>query len=208
MNLIMRSRILIAAFFVLMFSVSSFAQIANTAHDFSGNSWNLSQEICVVCHTPHNANTSITDAPLWSHNSTVATFTPYASSTLNAVVGQPDGSSKMCLSCHDGSIKIDSYNTTGIAYPAGTQTISNFNKIGSNLNTEHPISFTYDAALATADGGLYDPTSVPAIAGMLSGGKMQCSSCHDVHNGPGTVSPGLLVKSNAGSALCLTCHNK
>jgi predicted CXXCH cytochrome family protein len=41
---------------------------------------------------------------------------------------------------------------------------------------------------------------------LLSSGKMQCSSCHDVHNSAGVL--GLLRKSNAGSALCLTCHHK
>jgi len=42
---------------------------------------------------------------------------------------------------------------------------------------------------------------------MLSGGdSVECSSCHDVHNGTGFGA--LLKVDNAGSQLCLTCHTK
>ncbi|NOY60274.1 MAG: cytochrome C, partial [Calditrichaeota bacterium] len=80
---------------------------------------------------------------------------------------------------------------------------------------DHPVSFTYDAALASTDGGLYDPTSQTSGLGgtidadMLYSSKLQCASCHDVHNNHSNGTSGhLLVKSNASSALCLTCHNK
>ncbi len=41
---------------------------------------------------------------------------------------------------------------------------------------------------------------------MLIDGRMECSSCHDVHDRNGHAK--LLVKSNARSALCVTCHDK
>ena len=84
--------------------------------------------------------------------------------------------------------------------------------MGTDLSDDHPISFTYNTALATADGGLWDPASALSGLGgtidadLLSGSMVECSSCHDVHNSYGI--PFLLVKSNAASALCLTCHDK
>ena len=185
-----------------------FAQITGSAHDFSAATWNTSnQEICIVCHTPHNA-TTLPDAPLWNHAISTATYTLYASGTLNATMGQPDGSSKLCLSCHDGTVAIANYGgvTNGTVFMTGA------NLVGTDLSNDHPVSFLYDAALATADPGLRNPTTALSglggtiSANMLISGKMQCSSCHDVHNGAGVAK--LLLKSNTGSALCLTCHNK
>jgi len=45
-------------------------------------------------------------------------------------------------------------------------------------------------------------------ADMLFSNRMECSSCHDVHNTRAVPGTKLLVKDSAGSALCLTCHNK
>jgi predicted CXXCH cytochrome family protein len=41
---------------------------------------------------------------------------------------------------------------------------------------------------------------------MLFNGRMECASCHDVHNAFNNDE--LLLKPNGGSGLCLTCHNK
>jgi hypothetical protein len=40
--------------------------IVGSAHDFSAQSWS-GDRICVACHTPHNADTSEIDAPLWNY---------------------------------------------------------------------------------------------------------------------------------------------
>ena len=45
-------------------------------------------------------------------------------------------------------------------------------------------------------------------ADMLFSNRMECSSCHDVHNTKAVPGTKLLVKDSAGSVLCLTCHNK
>ncbi len=182
--------------------------IVGSAHDFSGESWNTTGQICIVCHGPHNTEVSVTDAPLWNHESTVATFTPYSSSSLNATVGQPDASSKLCLSCHDGTVAVDNFGGNN----QGTFFITGDFLIGTDLNDDHPVSFTYDVALAQADGELADPTTTNSGLGgtiqedLLIGNKVQCASCHDVHNSSGIAN--LLIKSNAQSDLCLTCHLK
>ena len=182
--------------------------IVGSGHDFSSDGWNTTGEICVVCHTPHNAVSSVANAPLWNHVETSATFTLYTSSTMDAVTAQPDGISKLCLSCHDGTISLDSFGGAS----GGTNYITGTANMGTDLSDDHPISFTYNTALASADGGLWDPASALSGLGgtidadLLCGSKVECSSCHDVHNSYGI--PFLLVKSNAASALCLTCHDK
>jgi predicted CXXCH cytochrome family protein len=195
---------------ITTFATVGFGQITGTAHDFSASAWSGGQ-ICVACHTPHNAM-AITNAPLWNHLVTTQTFTPYSSTgTLNATVGQPSGVSKLCLSCHDGTTKIDAIGgaagTTAMGAVAG-----NF---GTDLSNDHPISFVYNSALVTADGGLKAVTSTSGLGGTIEGDMLfgatsgsktvECSSCHDVHN---AGFANLLRKSNAGSALCLTCHSK
>ncbi|MCB1037692.1 MAG: cytochrome c3 family protein, partial [Acidobacteria bacterium] len=81
--------------------------------------------------------------------------------------------------------------------------------VGTDLTNDHPVNFTYDGALATLDGELVTPVSVDWVdAGNtvpLFGGTLQCASCHDPHNDTNTP---FLVRSNASSALCTTCHVK
>jgi hypothetical protein len=60
-------------------------------------------EVCIFCHTPHNSKPA---GPLWNREDPGATYVLYNSSTLQAVPGQPDGSSILCLSCHDGTIAL------------------------------------------------------------------------------------------------------
>jgi predicted CXXCH cytochrome family protein len=123
-------------------------------------------------------------------------------------MGQPDGSSKLCLSCHDGTVALENFG--GVT--TGTTEITGDALMGTDLSNDHPVSFTYNTALATADGELEDPsTGLSGLGGtidddMLISGKMQCSSCHDVHNTAGINY--MLLKSNSASALCLTCHIK
>jgi len=183
------------------------AVISGSAHDFSGAGWNSSGEICIVCHTPHNAAAAA--GPLWNHEETAtASFTLYTSTTLNATMSQPSGISKLCLGCHDGTVAVDNFGGT----TTGTQTIDLINaaaEVGTDLSNDHPVSFTYDTALSGADGSLTDPVDAAGsgLTGLeLFGGQLECATCHDVHNEPGIAS--LLRVSNAGSALCLTCHTK
>jgi len=184
------------------------AQITGSEHDFSAQGWGTN-EICQPCHTPHNASTEL-PVVLWNHAVTTATYTLYSSPTMNAQTGQPDGVSRACLSCHDGTVALDSFGGS-----TGQNTIEGTANFGTDLTNDHPVSFTYDNALATTDGGLYQPTATNSglggtiAADMLFGpgnDQVECASCHDVHNAANQES--LLLKANTGSALCLTCHNK
>lgn len=57
--------------------------------------------VCIFCHTPHAANPI---APLWNRHDPGTYYQTYESTTLVARVGQPTGSSRLCLSCHDGTV--------------------------------------------------------------------------------------------------------
>jgi len=200
--------IIAVAGLLVWLSATTEGQITGSAHDFSGESWNPSGEVCIVCHTPHHTDTSVPDSPVWNHSVTQATFQLYQSSTMDATdLSQPSGRSKLCLSCHDGTVAIDSFGGR-----IGTRYIGAAAGVGTDLRNDHPISFTYDDTLAAADGELYSPsTRTSGLGGtiqtdMLFNNKLECASCHNAHNAPGV--PKLLIKSNAGSALCLTCHDK
>ena len=197
----MKKALVLATAMLFVASTAMAQGISGTAHDFSGAAWNATAgEICNVCHTPHNGDATVTDAPLWDHEVTTATFTVYASGTLDATVGQPGGASKLCLSCHDGSVALDSFGGA-----TGATNLTGDALVGTDLSNDHPISFTYNTALATADGELEDPATVTAVSDLLFSGQMQCASCHDVHDDTHGM---FLVMDNAASALCLTCHAK
>ena len=202
---------LLVATALIVLPTAAFAKISGSAHDLRAQSY--TDEVCNVCHTPHNASTVASlGAPLWDHVvTTTGTFSVYSSATLNATgLGQPAGVSKLCLSCHDGSVAIDAFGS--IASPSDFLTSGDSAFVGTDLSNDHPVSFTYDSTLATADGELWDPTvansgpTTTITADLLFSNKLECSSCHDVHNTAGFAK--LLTVNNAASALCLTCHDK
>ena len=214
-----QSRTLIAAAVCgsLFAGTLSAGTILDSRHNFTQFGWNDEQEICIFCHTPHNADTTVLNVPLWNHELTQATYDLYDSPTFDgaATISQPGGVSILCLSCHDGTVAIDSYGTN-----PGTTFISGAALIGTDLSNDHPISFDYTTALALDDGSLHDPMSTTVTIGegdktkvgtiaevMLFADQLQCASCHDVHN-TFTADDPLLRITNVGSELCLTCHNK
>lgn len=200
------------------FSSVSFAEISGSVHDFSTSPFSGGQ-ICIVCHAPHNVATPVIP-PLWNHETTTASYIVYDSPTLDAgPLGQPSGSTLLCLSCHDGTVAVDSFGgATGSFFLTGDS------NLGTDLSNDHPISFTYDTALATTDGGLFDPSTTNVTVGsgqftrsgtiqdvMLQADQLQCASCHDVHNdfvAGGIGGDPLLLISILSSELCLSCHNK
>lgn len=203
--------------------------IVGSKHDLSNTGPGVhggTTEICVFCHTPHQATAANKQDPLWNHTlSATASYGIYASTTLNAtptdIGGAVAGSatvSNLCMSCHDGTVSVASlYNPPNSGMGAivaggavtGAGLITGNPNLGTDLTDDHPVNFTFNAALATADGGLVTPASAAWVdAGStvpLYTWTVQCASCHNVHN-PTNV-PFLRV-ANAASALCLKCHVK
>lgn len=186
------------------------ASIQGSAHDFSALDAN--QQICVFCHASHEADTTVNDAPLWNHDVTTKNYQLYNSPTFDASPVQPSGASRLCLSCHDGTIAVDAYGgNSGVIFLGGSAAIG-----ADELVNDHPVSFVYDDALAVQDGELYSPSAAPSGLGgtisqdLLFNGSMECASCHDVHNGASAeaVNDNLLIITRVRSQICLTCHDK
>jgi len=217
----------------LLFSGAASAQMLNTAHDFSAKNWDGNSEICVVCHTPHNAY-SETEAsagpgelgPLWNRALTaVNNFATYTSLTrvgsdIQGTGFQSDlsGVSKLCLSCHDGTIAIDSFGRDASNNPitTGTEFVDSINAnanigegsgLNGDLSNDHPVAFTFpttDPEIVGITGNIVNGQSVPMP--LFGTGQMECATCHDVH---ATATFGKLLRvDNTGSGLCLNCHIK
>jgi len=256
--------LMILAMAVMVFGVHQkveagrISDIANTKHNFSVTGSGTvkattENELCVFCHTPHGASTSVA-APLWNRAFSGATYDYYSSSSMDALgLGQPGGSSKVCLSCHDGTIAIGNVNVlngaltdgnpatadismqgtgAGGTMPTGQGAQTGFTRLlGVDLSNDHPISFTYDDALANRDGELRSPTSTAHIGSRVPGvlpkvplenGQLQCTSCHDPHIRDTVEANIKFLRLNrfqktqpTGGAfneeddiICLACHNK
>ncbi|KAF0146389.1 MAG: doubled CXXCH domain-containing protein [Nitrospirae bacterium] len=211
---------------VAMLFVASLAfgwTVVGSKHDMRGYiTGELSSQVCVYCHTPHQATGANKQDPLWNHSfgPDSGTYGVYGSDTLNAVPGEVNNpatpgaasTSKLCMTCHDGLVAVNAlYKAPKDNSNVGTLiSVTGAANLGTDLTDDHPVNFTYDGALATSDGGLKTPNSssnVTATAGEipLYASKVQCASCHNVHNN--TNAPFLRV-DNAASALCVKCHNK
>ncbi|NIA22292.1 MAG: hypothetical protein GWP05_10100 [Anaerolineaceae bacterium] len=143
--------------------------------------------------------------PLWSTAQTIdglPTFTLYSSPTFDALdtdIAQPDGATKLCLGCHDGTYP---YVGPGATFAP------------EDLARTHPVSFTYDNVLVgKTNGGLKAPSELSGLGGTIAEdfldekGKMQCSSCHDVHI-TGLGEDLLRIDDPQDQVLCRVCHNK
>lgn len=222
---------LILVYVFALFSMS-YAAIAGSQHDFtflgtsnfSGSFGGDNDEPCVYCHTPHGSYGLQT--PLWNRTLSFPNgFTVYSSPTMDSVpTNPPSRITQLCLSCHDGVGAINAViNTPGpgstpLTFSALQNQIGDlgssakFVNIGDgdplvassvNLSNDHPVSIDWSAKGA---GFLANPVA-PA---KLVSGKVECTSCHEPHNGTPYTLGGVqfMIMSNSGSALCLSCHVK
>jgi len=179
--------------------------ISNSKHNLGANGKGKvksmdDDRVCAFCHVSHSGNPK---APMWNRKKSGAVYTLYNSSTLNATIGQPDGTSVLCLSCHDGKVALamSAYkNPNQISY---SQDLSSKGNLGTDLSNDHPISFVYDASLATADGQLKDPSTLEAHV-LDNNDKVQCTSCHDPHK---DMDSNFLRRTPEFSELCYSCHD-
>lgn len=200
---------LVAAFTLMGATATAqtvWTQIDGSPHDFEGQFG--ATAICEPCHTPHNAypyttapGTNTVQRALWNHFETEQNFGMYL--TLAGNQGTADGTSLLCLSCHDGVTAMDNYG----GGTSGTTTMSVFNPgttavVGTDLTDDHPIGIEYPSGNsrynATPGNGLplYNDGTID---------RVECGSCHDPHGGTGF---GWFLRDDpAGSLICLDCHN-
>ncbi|MCL5271266.1 MAG: cytochrome c3 family protein, partial [bacterium] len=158
--------------------------------------------VCIFCHTPHGART---DAPLWNRRDSTAVYLPYNSPSLKAQPGQPTGASKLCLSCHDGTVALgDLVSEKAIVPTAPSATIpAGPGLIGTDLRDDHPISFNYFESLSLAGDRLTAPATWDTRVKLDPASEVQCTTCHEPHDNQWS---NFLVMSNQDAALCQQCH--
>lgn len=194
-------------------SASAAAQsesIVNSPHNLSasgpgGVRATSEQQICIFCHTPHNA---VPVQPLWNRQTPVSAYRVYSSNSLQALPGQPTGSSKLCLSCHDGTIALGSVTSRQqpIQMAGGMTTLApGKSNLGTDLSDDHPISFRYDTALVAKSPKLKSPSSLPPGVRLDANQELQCTSCHDSHSNRFGK---FLAMDNSSSQLCNSCHQQ
>ena len=185
------------------------ASIIGSAHDFSTEtSWNVTKDVCGPCHMAHGSDPANQLIPLWSHQTDLSSaWQPYVS-PHNTTIGNPNGASLACLSCHDATLAYNQLKGATVGTPEkvqGDYVIGG----GGDLRGDHPISFLYNDAvnnsptntlkLATTTLGSVPDNQLP-VGNTLNGqtvssaflkktggvnGYVQCTSCHDVHRSVG-----------------------
>jgi predicted CXXCH cytochrome family protein len=164
--------------------------------------------LCQNCHHPHTGQ-AVSTSKLWNINGgqDQTSYVTYGNGSLTSASGF---ASWACMSCHDGAFASSTLYKGG---NGATVTLTYGDLLEASpdieLQNDHPVSAVltdntdYDvpAFVATDDVRLY-PTNA-------SGSNVECASCHDVHNGTDAAANKKMLKaSNAGSVICLECHNK
>ncbi|KAB0671468.1 cytochrome C [Oryzomonas sagensis] len=196
--------------------------VLNSVHDMrvSANITDIggNDRVCAFCHTPHHAikpAAASSYAPLWSRMDDQQTFVAYQSATFDSTVYSTGdaaaGPTRLCMTCHDGSIALDQHY--GSANTGTMLTNDNFGGPGvgvnKDLSNDHPVGFDYMAIAAgcgdsnicttagtattpdqynyirKADQGLTyrdNPANIKVADRLYNGSIMTCATCHDVHN--------------------------
>ncbi len=169
--------------------------VEGSKHDFSNEAWSGGDR-CGVCHTPHR-HLAPKSAPLWNRGADLTrTF-----GEVQVGRGVAGRSTMVCLRCHDGTIAKAASGGVGRTRFRGART-GRLRDTGHG-RSDHPVGIAYPQF----NKGFRPMTAV--LAGgtvVLPNGHVECISCHDQHNTSGVAH--MLVRSNARSALCLTCHKK
>jgi predicted CXXCH cytochrome family protein len=229
---------------VLLASGTAAAQatgIRSSKHDFSssgtGGIWSSADtnQICVFCHTPHNA---LSTSFLWNRTLKTPVFSVYTSETMSAASAQPRAGSLRCLACHDGSTAVDAFNQGrtwtprmmaigdvyypgSLAGPGGANIGGNYtgNANVNNLTDDHPVSFRFDSvldpliqAMSTGSGrawvqNTYSAEPLPLYGNGAGGQTLECGTCHEVHRKYANRYL-LRISVETTSNLCRTCHLK
>ena len=183
---------------VMVISVAAMAGVKDTKHNFSSPTASPNAffygttQVCVFCHAPHN---STTIGALWNHEHNPAqSYLMYDSDTIDMVQSvNPNNGSLICLSCHDGTIAVNSLNNSPGASGAGLYGSpggsgldgggrllpSSHAFVGTDLRDDHPVGLTYDS---TKDINFHPKTgnSLSYPDKLLSEGFfVECISCID-----------------------------
>jgi predicted CXXCH cytochrome family protein len=218
--------------FLYLFNPKGWSAISTTAHNLSTSGTGTitaaagqTSEICVFCHTPHGATS---ERPLWNHQLSSATYsvpssTDPAWATLLTTVGQPDKASRLCLSCHDGTVAIGALvnmpgpgsigSVTMTDSGSGSLTVtgeldpSAYGFVGTDLSGTHPVSIAVNDDLI-ADKNACNTGNSFMLQYPPVGDPVKLWPTDNTYNG----NPGRAVTTAAGFSYnegvqCTSCHD-
>lgn len=176
------------------------------------------RQACVYCHAPHN---TAGVPPLWNRRLPSGPYRMYEGPLTMLADPQPTGGSRLCLSCHDGTIGLDDVLQAPAGFsgrgpfretlqrcttchsggdPEGDFDFSRLWFRPDDLRRQHPISVLYDASRNPN----FAPASAVQGAGLvLENGRVQCATCHEPHTA--RYRPFLRIP-NTNRSLCFVCH--
>jgi predicted CXXCH cytochrome family protein len=187
--------------------------IINTPHNLSvtgrGSIRSTTEtRVCVFCHSSHNASN---EGPLWNHETTPSQFQTYSRSTMISNPEAPNGATKLCLSCHDGTIAVGAVRSLGRAIPmtgvgpSGKIPSGHRSNLGTDLSGTHPVSVRFQQEKALMKPSLRWPPSDPLNqVGVDGNGYVQCTACHDPHGSRSAKYP--FWQKESFSEVCNVCH--
>lgn len=201
------------------------AGITGTPHDFTlwnpsggdgSNTINVGK--CTFCHTPHRAQQS---ALIWNHTlSSVASYswtdttTTVGGTPLPTIANTWNGATKLCLSCHDGSVAIGDVawfnkaahqgasainaRTMAINFPA-----SQIATVTGQMNKNHPVAHPFPY---TGVGSTYNSVTT-GVAAAASGwaANPAAQGIRLFTDTAGSISVGATV--GATGIECSSCHD-
>ena len=182
--------------------------IVGTLHDLSsirasGYSATNTTQICVFCHTPHNAAVNralwnrkagnVTSFALYTSGANVEGATWYAkTATVTLPANSP---SMLCLNCHDGSTGMSNISRppNKVTPDNGMALTSVGPNLGNTLTNDHPVSVNYDnvqtllTATSLKASEMVNSQRVVKTANALdlplaNNVTLECNTCHNVHN--------------------------
>jgi predicted CXXCH cytochrome family protein len=140
--------------------------------------------------------------------------------TSAAGAPDPNGASKLCLSCHDGTVAVGAVRTRTepIALAGGKTALTprDGGYVGTDLSRTHPLSFTVnDEVVSRKNAGNPSDPALQPLAVMRSDrtahvdvlDRVQCTSCHDPHSDANFASSGVHFYAKPDrSGPCTVCH--
>lgn len=182
-------------------------------------------QICIFCHTPHGARPQTT---LWSRpdptnmgsfpirtglfiddDPDIVNVTRYSES-YSASSDYPNGTSKLCLSCHDG-VTAMGILANGNEIDMTLSTLSGRSS-AIDLSFSHPISFVYNDTvvgyLETQSPGSYIFPGANSAYLETRDGKtwVQCTTCHQPHQDTMATNGLPFWRAADYDTVCLACH--
>ncbi len=195
---------------LLPLTAQTSSSITGSGHDLSvtgpGPVTSASNDLCVFCHIPHGGRPAV---PLWNHQLSSLDYSLYTSSTYSQVnPGGVSQRSKLCLSCHDGTVAVG--QTAGGGYIATSGAMRSVDIIGAGgLQADHPLGFNMPAV---DDGEIkLSLTTMPPTTSdrsvKLYHNVIECVTCHSPHVPNNDTATQFMVRSNTNSAMCIACHD-